>query len=494
MKNIFTVFLLLAFASSVVGQRMVAHEGISLTNIDVSSETTVGEVSLETPGTGWVMVRFDGYCISTPGDRVVLAASNTPSWGVNDGNVGVEAVNNDINGSPFSHTRVYPVAAGNHSFFAVAHNYVETDGDGKASIYGSLTATFVPADAGTIAHVGIQQTNLDVTTEMPVAQVSINVATAGRAIVHFDGTCINSPGDRIVLAASNTPSWGVNDGNVSVEAIDNDLNSNCFSHTRAYDVGPGNHTFYAVAHNYVETAGNGLASIYGSLTVEFIPSGSDAKADMVAIQETSLDLNNSQVIGTLNFNPTQAGKVIVQFDGQCLSSPGDRIVLAASNSTSWGVNDGSLGVEAYTDDFNRHSFSHTRVYDVTPGNHTFYAVAHNYVETDGNGIASIYGSLTGQFIPNEGPSGTENLAQNWQISLFPNPTSGGMQLKLPADFNRSAGFIQLFNAQGQILQQWDAAQFNGQIDLTQQATGMYLIKVIDQDAGLFTTQTAYKIQ
>jgi len=472
---------------------LVAHRGITQTNIDVTNETTVGQVSLETPGNGWVMVRFDGYCISTPGDRIVLAASNTPSWSVNDGNVGVEAVNGDVNGSPFSHTRVYPVGAGNHSFYAVAHNYVETDGDGKASIYGSLTATFVPADAGTIAHVGIQQTNLDVTSETAVAQVSINAATAGRAIVHFDGSCANSPGDRIILAASNTPSWGVNDGSVSVEAIDSDLNYNCFSHTRAYDVGPGSHTFYAVAHNYVETSGNGLASIYGSLTVEFIPSGSDAKADMVAIQETNLDLSSSQVIGTLNFNPTQPGKVIVQFDGKCISSPGDRIVLAASNSSSWGVNDGSIGVEAYTDDFNRHSFSHTRVYDVTPGNHTFSAIAHNYVETDGDGIASIYGSLTGQFIPNESPSSTENLSKNWKLSLFPNPTSGAIQLKLSEDLNRSAGVIQLFNAQGQLLQQWNAAQFSGQIDLTQQAAGMYLIKVLDQDSGLFTSQMAYKI-
>jgi len=76
------------------------------------------------------------------GDRMILAASNTQDWGVNDGNVSVESVNSDVNHHPFSHTRVYQVAAGNHTFYAVAENYVEQDGTGRTSIYASLTVEF----------------------------------------------------------------------------------------------------------------------------------------------------------------------------------------------------------------------------------------------------------------------------------------------------------------------------------------------------------------
>ncbi len=71
-------------------------------------------------------------CYSTPGDLIVLAASDAPSWSVNDGNVGVEALDTDIRINSFSHTRVYNVTAGAQTFYAVAHNYVESDGDGES--------------------------------------------------------------------------------------------------------------------------------------------------------------------------------------------------------------------------------------------------------------------------------------------------------------------------------------------------------------------------
>ena len=90
-------------------------------------------------------------------------------------------------------------------------------------------------------------------------------------VVHFDGICIADVGDRIVLAASNTPGWLPNDGNVNIEVVDNDVNRASFSHTRVYDVTAGSHDFYAVAQNYVEMDGSGIASIYASLTVEFFP-------------------------------------------------------------------------------------------------------------------------------------------------------------------------------------------------------------------------------
>tara|TARA_B100000809_G_C15046750_1_gene497524 strand:- start:597 stop:1247 length:651 start_codon:yes stop_codon:yes gene_type:complete len=122
-----------------------------------------------------------------------------------------------------------------------------------------------------VEHQGIRQTNIDVSNQTVVGQVTINPSVSGKVIVSFDGNCISSPGDRIILAASNTQSWTSNDGNINVEAVDSDINRNSFSHTRVYDINSGSQTFYAIAHNYVETDGDGTASIYGSLTVQFIP-------------------------------------------------------------------------------------------------------------------------------------------------------------------------------------------------------------------------------
>jgi hypothetical protein len=114
---------------------------INKSNIDVTSVVTVGTVSISAPCSGYVVVRFDGYATADTGDRLVLAASDTAAWAANDGNV---AFNGDTLSHSFSHTRVYEVSSGNKTFYAVAQNYVDTAGDGKASIHGMLTATFYP--------------------------------------------------------------------------------------------------------------------------------------------------------------------------------------------------------------------------------------------------------------------------------------------------------------------------------------------------------------
>ncbi len=144
-----------------------------------------------------------------------------------------------------------------------------------AAFFVFLSFSVVPCFAQPIVwHQGISQTNINVRgNPVVVGQRTIQVPVSGTVVVRFDGSCISSVGDRIVLAASNTADWGINDGNVGVEAISADYDTNSFSHTRVYSVGAGSHTFYAVAQNYVETAGTGNTSIYASLTVKFLPAG-----------------------------------------------------------------------------------------------------------------------------------------------------------------------------------------------------------------------------
>jgi hypothetical protein len=113
---------------------------INQTSINVrGAPVTLATVTISAPGPGFVNVHFDGQGFPSAGDRLVLAASDKADWGVNDGNIGLNA-----RGS-FSHSRVYPVAAaGDVTYYAVAENFVDQGGDGKASIYGQLTVTFYP--------------------------------------------------------------------------------------------------------------------------------------------------------------------------------------------------------------------------------------------------------------------------------------------------------------------------------------------------------------
>ena len=121
-------------------QLLTASANILKTNLSVRpNEVDVALVTLQIPSAGKVEVTFAGDGVVSAGDRLVLAASDkSKTWGVNEGNVSLKT------SGPFTHKRVYTVGAGSSTFYAVAHNYVDTAGTGKVSIYATLTATFNP--------------------------------------------------------------------------------------------------------------------------------------------------------------------------------------------------------------------------------------------------------------------------------------------------------------------------------------------------------------
>jgi hypothetical protein len=56
----------------------------------------------------------------------------------------------------------------------------------------------------------------------------------------------------------------------------------------------------------------------------------------VNINKTNINLRgNPVVVGQVTFNAPANGKVILRFDGHCVSAFGDRIILAASENMSW---------------------------------------------------------------------------------------------------------------------------------------------------------------
>lgn len=493
MKTITYLTIFFFLPLTLTGQ-IIQHLGIQQTNLDVTSDVTVGQITISPSEAGKVIVRFDGSCISSPGDRILLAASNTPGWEVNDGHTSVEAADSDVNRNSFSHTRVYDVTAGDHTFYAVVRqSTVESAGDGLVSVYGSLTVEFIPAAAGIVGHMGIQQTNINVSSNVTVGQVTINPAVAGKVIVHFDGTCISSPGDRIILAASNTQDWEVNDGHTSVEAADSDANRNSFSHTRAYSIAAGSHTFYAVVRqSTVEAAGDGMVSVYGSLTVQFIPATTGI-VEHIGIQQTNIDATSNFIAGQIAITPATAGTVVVHFDGTCISTPGDRILLAANNIPDWEVNDGHTSVEALNTDVNRNSFSHTRSFEVAPGTHIFYAVVRqSTVEAAGDGIVSVYGSLTVKFFPDE-VSSVADLTKEMPILVYPNPTAGLVSISHPDGQLPAGCYLSVSDQLGKELLLLEAAALHGgTCDLSGLPSGAYHLRLLDANGAMLANKVVVR--
>lgn len=455
MKKIFSTLWMLLFVFSALFAQKIAFVNVNKPNINLRGNAVVlAQLTINAPEAGKVILRFDGHCLSSPGDRIVLAASNTQNWGPNDGNVELEAANDDINSNSFSHTRAYDVAAGEHVYYAIAQNHVEMDGTGQASVFGTLTAEWFPETPGKAfaRHIGFFSENIYM-EGAPVAfnALTIDAPVSGKVLVRFDGKCVSGYGDLMFFAASNTLSWTNFDGSTSNEVIDNDLNRFSFSHVRAYNVAPGSHTYYAIAENYFETYGNGFASIYGSLTVEFYP---DAVASSVVLKPISTQFGVTIdgppiTLATINMDVPSAGKVALNFVGTCIANNGDLVRLAASDTPNWMPADGNIQFEPYSSDLNRVSFSHTRVYEVQPGMHDYYAVIQNVEEMDGSGLAVVYGSLTARFVPNV-TSETQTPANLASVSLAPNPASDFVILQFP-DLAYEALQIRLIDQTGRVI-------------------------------------------
>jgi len=465
MKKISILFVLLLVITTLFGQTDVPKvnaTGIIKTENLRGAPVVLGQIDFTAPGSGIVIVHFDGLCIPSSGDRIVLAASNTSNWSANDGAVSVKDTK-----KPFSHTRSYAVTAGNHTFYAVGQNYVDMAGTGIASVMGNLSIEYYPDSYPVIAkHTGINKTNENLRgAPVNLAELTITAPSDGKVWVHFNGSCTPSVGDLIVLAASDNVGWTSNSGNTNIA---NERLS--FSHSMAYDVTAGTHTFYAVGQNYVNMAGTGIASVYGSLSVIFFPSSSSYDVESEDYEETNVNLRGSAVVlEQAEITAPSAGKVLVQFNGTCNPSAGDRIVLAASNTPSWHVDDGNTSVTS-----NKSSFSHSRIYDVTTGTHTFYGVGQNYVETNGTGIASVYGHLVVKYFP----GGTTDLEDylTSSIKIYPNPANDFIHIE--TELNT---IIELTDINGKILETIRTENSVSELNISNLTNGIYLLNVKDSE-------------
>jgi len=439
----------------------------------------LGELNILFPADGYVVVHFDGECYAAIGDRIVVAASNDGNWHPGNGSVEIENTLPGF-GRPFSHTQLYPVSAGSHNYYAVGQNTVETDGNGIATIYGTLTVEYFPDTGTSFAKAFEFVFNGDVTNTTVVGQQTIHVNAPGKVVVRFDGFITSTPADRVVLAASNTMNWGFNDGNVAVEAEDEgDVDQNSFSHTRVYNVSAGDYTYYALAQIYGKAGGNGTISAYGNLLVEFFPTENAEKLFFTGFTLPLIDLNGeSTPFDSISFNFPEAGKVLLVLDGYLTADPGYDIVLAASNNGEWSENDGHITLQALDNDQNRYSFSHSRLYNVSAGQHTFYAVGQIFGGS-GSKTADLFGSLTLKYLPNSLTPVSDLSAAENTFDIYPNPSGNEVHIAIKNPTDQKIK-IEVLDPNGRVLQEYSEPSSDDiKIDLSMFPANLYWVKVGD---------------
>ena len=123
----------------------VEYAIIEQTSIDVTDATNLGSLVITHLRSGYVVVRFDGYCYVDSEDSLILAASNSSAdWGVNSGHVTIYgSAASGKHQYSFSHSRVYAVTgSGSQTYYAVAEHW--SGDDPITHVYATLTAQYYP--------------------------------------------------------------------------------------------------------------------------------------------------------------------------------------------------------------------------------------------------------------------------------------------------------------------------------------------------------------
>ena len=231
-----------------------------------------------------------------------------------------------------------------------------------------------------------------------LGQLEVDIPSDGKVNVRFNGYCTNSVGDGITLGANNIPDWDVNDGNVSSRVKDSLYKTNTFSHSRTFTVQKGKSTYYAVGQNWVGQNGDGIATIKGQLTVEFVPDSQDNSiftSDGMTIYPQVLNTELA-LLDSVSITTSVKGKVMVVFDGAANS---DSLISLATNSIAeWPETNENTDLRFFNHSYYTRSFINTRVYSVDPGTHTFYAMGKKIQGNMTSSNNAVYASLNAHFI------------------------------------------------------------------------------------------------
>lgn len=477
MKNLYLFILVCLFSFQSNAQSQ--FYSVPVTVVDTYLEDSihvVGRLDLDFPVDGNVFVQFDGEGYGSPNDRIIVAANNYPEWGTNDGNVNFMS---SIPGEKhcFSHTRTFPVTAGHHSFYAVAHNYVDIEGEGIATIYGTLSVEFVPIESEVKVASSIKVGDFDATTPVAFDSITVEATGAGKIEVRLNGAADCNPGDVIVVAVTDTKNWNYSDpGGIALETNISFYPYVTLSTTRVFDVpGAGTYKYYAMVQRGYEEEGNGHFYNYAHLHARYYPTTSTnvLKSKVVAHENLNLTVALS-ILDSLRLDVTSPGKVEVRFDGALKSPIGQSILLAANNQPSYELEEGSVILQTIDNDVDRHPFVHTQVFDVVPGANTFYVMAQNYLGS-GPTTVDLDGNFLVKFYPESVVSSNDGHFAELPFEVWPNPTTDRIRIQYQ-DTNEPIN-VSIIDLQGHLVQQKKNLVSGSELEISTLASGIYIVQI-----------------
>ena len=477
MKSLYTFILFAVFFSfKTFGQSRFYSVPVVVTDQNLRDSVLVaGRIDLDFPVDGKVFLQFDGEAYGDPGDRIFLAANTYPDWEPNNGNVSIRS-NITGEGKCFSHTQTFPVTAGPNSFYAVAHNYVDAGGNGIASVYGTFSVEFIPDLSEVIAESSIASSEFDATSPIAYDSITIHATGAGKIEVRVNGDAYCSYDDIFVTGISATKNWNYTvPGAIALERDNTDFQYVVYSNTRVFNVpGPGTYTYYAMVEQAYEKDGNGLFYVYSNLHARYYPNEADNLLANKSIEKENLNLTSTlRILDSLKLDITEPGKVEVRFDGGIQSALNKSILLAANNTQSYELEEGSVIIQTTDADIDRHTFVHTQVFDVVPGEHTYYIMAQSYLGS-GSTSVDIDGNFLVKFYPQGFVSATDDFTEV-AFDVWPNPAIDRIHVQY--ETKNAPMDISIYDLNGQLILEAGSIVAENEMDISMLIPGMYIVEV-----------------
>ena len=482
MHRLVRILVVLLFPLTALAQPQIWQVPAVAHDVDLREDTSyvVASITIDAPDTGRVIVRFDGWASSTPGDRIILGASSYPDWNTNDGNMALYVFDSLYTVNSFSHSRVYDIEPGTQTFYAVAQNYVDRDGSGFASIDGKLTVEYIPnilADLR-VAHQGIlTETYWDQNVLQVIDSVIIDVPADGEVIVQYDGTAaMYYGGVENHYTISDSRQWPSGEAYAVARTTDirGDIN---YVLRKTYPVSAGAHVFYALGRREVGDPTESDDYTYASLTARFVASGSSEVIFTHSAINGTVSASGAATLGEVTITTPAAGTISLQATANCASSADDliRVRLVPSGNPD-SVLDARAVRPLLPEDPNSYMSLSGLVY-LPAGTHTFRLIGEqDDTLSTAFDDAVIRGLISAQFIADPVISATEKVLPPTSIACAPNPTSGVVRLTVAGPAGR--GETKLFDDQGRLLRTTEVADVGAfEVDLRSLVPGVYTIRV-----------------
>jgi hypothetical protein len=477
MKNLYLFILGSLFSLQLKAQSQFHSVPVKVLDTYLrDSAHVLGRLDLDFPVDGKVFVQFDGEGFGDTLDRIILSANDKPDWDTNDGNVSFVSNVKD-EGNCFSHTRTFEVEAGQHSFYAVAQNYADIGGSGIATIFGTFSVEFIPQSADVIGESSIASDEYEAVLPVAFDSIIIEATGSGKVELRLNGNLDVNYGDIIVVGIAETKAWDFTDPNsIALESTNSNEYYVGFSTTKVVDIpAAGTYTFYAMAQRAYKEEGNGYMYAYTNFHARYYPRASDHMVIGKEIVEENFLLDEDvRLLDSIGLNVPYAGKVEIRFDGELQSTPGHQIILAVNNTLAYELQNGSVILETTVEDIDRHNFLHTQVFDVEPGSHTFFAMAHFY-QSIGSSSIDLRGHFLVKYYPESVISASGDQFAELLFEIWPNPTTDRVSIQFENGSDPTT--VSILDLQGHVVRQKVNLLSGGELEISTFPSGIYIVQI-----------------